>query len=187
MDALFRFLQDWIDRLNPFVLVGPWEQGVMWLGRWSWALGPGIYLRLPLAMKVVVLSCRLRSASFNRATFQTADGRNLTISGGVPYHITNARDLMMSTDMGEDVFMKMSGSLCREYAKKFPLEEIDADAMGAYVVEKMTAKIRGAVIESPWFVDFADIPTVHLLQTAPWGNTGSGGTLNLSAPMGSTR
>lgn len=138
-------------------------------------------------MQVLVLSCRRRMAAFNRATFRTADGHNLTVSGAVPYHITSVKELMMCTDMGEDTLMKLSGSLCREYAEGLSLSRITAAEMGVYVATQMTESLRGIVVQPAEFVDFAELRTHHLLITNPWGNTYSGGTLNLSTPMGAGR
>lgn len=88
--GLFEWLRDTLRSLRPWVIVQPWEQGVMtWCGKRARLIGPGLHVKVPVMHEANIHPIRTRTVSAPLQTLRSADGRIVTIGIIVQHRITD--------------------------------------------------------------------------------------------------
>jgi regulator of protease activity HflC (stomatin/prohibitin superfamily) len=109
MDQIIAFIRQFIDLFVWWVIIKPWEQGVLVrLGKRVFLLYPGVHLRIPIIDSVFVQNTRRRMAITGRQTILSADGKSVTLCVSVGYAIDNILLLYNTLHHAEDTIINIT-------------------------------------------------------------------------------
>ena len=92
MTPLIEFIIGLIEQARLFVTIQPWERGV-WVtgGKWVRTLNPGIHLTIPFLTEIFTSEVIEQVVDFRCITCLTKDQKNIAISPGLSYVISDVR------------------------------------------------------------------------------------------------
>ncbi len=143
MNWIGTVLQNMAKPLQWWVVIAPWEQGVLVrLGKNPRLLRDGIHFRIPFIDRVHRISTRLRMVSEGGTTVTTKDGKAVTIGIGVQYGINNALKMMHAVARPEMMLLIKAQALITEYAAGRRSEDLSCCAVNE--------EMKGRLPESEW-------------------------------------
>src|SRR5690348_17517081 len=88
MQALLEFISQFLNELKPWVVVMPWENGILVrAGRHIHSLTPGFHFRFPILDNCHTLNVKPRVVNLPHQSLKTVDGKNLAVSGALAYSV----------------------------------------------------------------------------------------------------
>jgi regulator of protease activity HflC (stomatin/prohibitin superfamily) len=109
MDQIISFIRQFIDLFVWWVIIKPWEQGVLVrAGKHVHLLNAGVHLRIPILDSYYIQSTRKRMSVTGRQTVQSADGKSMTFCAAISYSIADVLKLYNTLHHAEDTVRNMT-------------------------------------------------------------------------------
>jgi regulator of protease activity HflC (stomatin/prohibitin superfamily) len=126
MLELVRLLIDTAGVLIPFRIVSTWQMGLyFWCGRYQWTTGPGIKLVFPYLCEVKTVSVVREVGTTPLQTITLRDGRQLTYSASIAYHVTDANLAHNTVGHWSETLLELSAGIISEVLADAESERFD--------------------------------------------------------------
>lgn len=189
MSAVQELVRQFGNLFRWWVVVAPWEQAIrVRLGKHVTLLGPGVYLRIPGVDQVYRQSVRRRFSNLPTQTISTKDGRALTISGAIGYHIQDIGRLYDTLHHAEDTLQSEVMAVVARQIRARDLSECDPGEVEAAATAELDFLRYGIAGVEFVITDFVAVRTYRLIQGSPKDyNSGADGVLSTSNVDGGPR
>lgn len=115
MSEFLRLLLDSVEFLWPFKRVQEWERGCLYVWGHYWrTVGPGIYLVVPWFMRMIEVSVVPGIHWTPLQTITLADGRQLTFSLSVTYHVEDPERATNLVERYEETMVEFAAGMVAE-------------------------------------------------------------------------
>ena len=165
MESLNQILQVLIKLLDWYVLVMPWEQGVLVrLGKYPKLIEKGIHFKIPFLDRVFVQESRTRLIDLPMQTLSTKDNRTLTIKPVVTYHLV---DIMLTFNTLAHPEMTLSGIVLgylSDYVSSKTFDELNKMDAEKFAQDSTDAKNFGLSDIDVKITSWTEVPALRLLQ-----------------------
>jgi len=173
MSEFLRSLLSGVRRLRPFVVVGPWEQGVrIRFGKTAKLLYPGFHLIIPILDRVFVYGTQRRTVNIPMQTVTTSDGAPITIAGACAYTIKNLLTLYTSLHCPDDAVISFSQGAVAKFVTGHPVAEIDPEKIEAYVVKQIDLTKYGLSQIEVFITDMVRVKTYRIINDSRYQSLG---------------
>lgn len=172
-DKLFDFLISILKFFQFLDVVDAYQAGVVLrFGKFHREVGPGLVWLLPFFIdKLVWDNVVIEPLSIGPQSLTTKDGKSVVISPIVYFRIVEPRVFLLDVE-GRNVIVKTTTcSVTSLYVRKHTwaeLQELDIENDLAILVRRKAKKF-GVGIEEIGLEDFAECPSIRLIQPVPLG------------------
>lgn len=165
MNQLKDFFQWILDAIKIWVIIQPWEQGLLVRnGSTMKKLKGGIYFKIPYLDSVYVQETRLRVITLSMQTLTTKDGHTITINSSVGYVIEDLQKLYLTLYHPESTLTNIAMGEVAEFLYTHNKTEITPKDIENKVLEKLKADDYGLKFEYYKITNFAVVKTYRLIQ-----------------------
>lgn len=180
MSEFFRSLISGARRLRPFVVVGPWEQGVrIRFGKTAKLLGPGWHWIIPILDRVIVHGVQRRTVNIPMQTVTTSDGIPITIAGACAYTIKDLLTLYRELHCPDDAVISFSQGAVAKYITTNSVTKINPASIAAFVVEETDLSKYGLSQIEVFITDMVRVKTYRIINDSRYNSFGD--TLRLTS------
>ena len=157
MTPLIEFFIDLLEQARLFVTIQPWERGV-WVtcGKWVRTLQPGVHLTIPFMTEVFTSEVNEQVVDFRCITCLTKDKKNLAISPGLSYIISDVRRAYENVKDWDDSVETLVLGVTHKYINSHTLDEcLDTEEIIKRIQSevKRYAKKWGIEVMRVWITD----------------------------------
>ena len=174
---LWQFLIGMFWYLWPFTWIDLWERGLLIIaGRWAFRLGPGIWPRVPLLMKVEVMPIKESTLDLPTQPLETLDSYPVGVSGRVVYEISDIRKCFLDVDDPED---RLESEAMFEIAQYVAYNNYDEISKGEMEKEVLPALQAAA---PKWGINVIGFGITHLIESRAYYIMTDGGGTEVAFP-----
>ena len=96
-DTLVAWIREYFEKFWPIEWVRPWERGVIIHGSWTREVGPGFFLRVPLAGEIVKVGVKPETADCETQYAISQDGTPWLVSISLLYEVDDVVTALIMT------------------------------------------------------------------------------------------
>lgn len=184
MNSIVAAIGRWFNHLRVFVIIQPWEQGLLVRrGRSVRLLAPGVHARVPIIDEVYRQSIRMRTVTLSLQTVSTADGVTLTIGAALGYTIGSIERLYATLHHAEDTLAQMASSAIARSVYSAAREHVTPESVVKAVTAELNADFSqfGLTDVSVRLTDFAFVRAYRLVMDQRWVARQTDGLSTVSA------
>ncbi len=179
MSEFFRSLITGARRLRPFVVVGPWEQGVrIRFGKTAKLFTPGWHWVIPVLDRIIVHGTQRRTVNIPMQTVTTSDGVPITIAGACAYTIKNLLTLYMQLHCPDDAVINFSQGAIAKYVTGNPVASANPNKITEFVIKEIDLTRYGLSQIEVFITDMVRVKTYRIINDSRYGSLGD--TLRLT-------
>lgn len=179
MSEFLRSLLSGARRLRPFVVVGPWEQGIrIRFGKVAKLLLPGLHWIVPILDRVIIHGTQRRTVNIPMQTVTTSDGAPITIAGACAYTIKNLLTLYSELHCPDDAVISFSQGAVAKYVTGNPVTSADPAKIAAFVVKEIDLTKYGLSQIEVFITDLVRVKTYRIINDSRYQSLGD--TLRLT-------
>ena len=174
-------IAEWLNRVRFWYTVRPWERAIrVRCGRWIVAISPGLHFRIPLLDEVFCQNVRQRVLNLPIQTATTTNGKAVTLSGAVRWHIADVELIYQKLHTPEDwIYNTVLAALAEVIFSATTV--LSPQSVGELATAKVQddSRAMGLEIEAVSITDFAMVRTYRLIS----GEGNSGWSWNRVGPL----
>jgi regulator of protease activity HflC (stomatin/prohibitin superfamily) len=139
MDVLWQFFINFWNELNPVTRVQPWQAGLYILaGRWTKAVGPGVWPCLPLLLRMETLDVVEQIVDLPNQILQTCDNGSLIVSGAIQYRIADIQKYYLKVQDPDEslqalAMLEIASFIGHANSDEVTIQTIEAEAQAMYL------------------------------------------------------
>ena len=165
MESLNQILQVLIKLLDWYVLVMPWEQGVLVrLGKYPKLIEKGIHFIIPFLDRVFIQENRMRLIDIPMQTLSTKDNRVLTIKPVVMYHVVDIMTLFNTLTYPEMTLSGIVLGYLSDYVSSVTFDELSKVHAEEFAKLNTDSKQFGLSDIDVKITSWTEVPALRLLQ-----------------------
>ncbi len=172
MQAVIDFIINIADRLRPWAIVDPWEEGIRvrtlpYFGQWVKDIKPGATFTLPFFDGIETINVKRQIQDLPDQDVETSDRVAMKISASVVYSIRHARRTWMDTQEHDEAITLIAMEAIASFVNKTEYSEVTVEAIRNAVLPP----VRQAAWK--WGVEIEAVGVTHLSKQRVYSITTS--------------
>lgn len=166
-EKLIDIITNWASSLAPFVIVNPYEEGVLnRLGKFKKIVSPGIHFKIPIVDEVITQYTVTTTLSLPAQSLYTIDKQNIVVKGVVKYKITDVKVFLLEVYDSQDAISDMTQSIIKNIIMSKTLDECIDPEIDGVLTKKARVEVRkwGVEINQVTLTDLAPIRSFRLIN-----------------------
>jgi regulator of protease activity HflC (stomatin/prohibitin superfamily) len=168
-EKLIDIVTNWASSLAPFVIVNPYEEGVLnRAGKFKKIVSPGIYFKIPIIDEVVTQYTVTTTLSLPAQSLYTIDKQNIVVKGVVKYKISDVKVFLLEVYDAQDAISDMTQSIIKNIIMSKTLDECIDPEIDNILTKKARVEVKkwGVEINQVTLTDLAPIRSFRLINDA---------------------
>jgi regulator of protease activity HflC (stomatin/prohibitin superfamily) len=166
-EKLIDILTNWASLLAPFVIVNPYEEGVLnRVGKFKKVISPGIHFKIPILDEVITQYTVTTTLSLPAQSLYTIDKQNIVVKGVVKYKISDVKIFLLEVYDAQDAISDMTQSIIKNIIMSKTVEECIDPEIDNILTKKARVEVRkwGVEINQVTLTDLAPIRSFRLIN-----------------------
>lgn len=167
IERLIDILTNWASSLAPFVIVNPYEEGVLnRAGKFKKVVSPGIHFKIPLIDEIITQYTVMTTLSLPAQSLYTIDKQNIVVKGVVKYKISDVKIFLLEVYDAKDVISDMAQSIIKNIIMSKTMEECIDSEIDNTLTKKVRAEVKkwGVEVNQVTLTDLAPIRSFRLIN-----------------------
>ncbi len=168
-EKLIDIITNWASLLSPFVIVNPYEEGVLnRAGKFKKIVSPGIHFKIPIIDEVVTQYTVTTTLSLPAQSLYTIDKQNIVVKGVVKYKISDVKVFLLEVYDAQDAISDMTQSIIKNIIMSKTLDECIDPEIDNVLTKKARVEVKkwGVEINQVTLTDLAPIRSFRLINDA---------------------
>jgi regulator of protease activity HflC (stomatin/prohibitin superfamily) len=166
-EKLIEIITNWASLLAPFVIVNPYEEGVLnRVGKFKKVISPGIHFKIPILDEVVTQYTVTTTLSLPAQSLYTIDKQNIVVKGVVKYKISDVKIFLLEVYDAQDAISDMTQSIIKNIIMSKTMEECIDPEIDNILTKKARVEVKkwGVEINQVTLTDLAPIRSFRLIN-----------------------
>jgi len=166
-EKLIEIITNWASLLAPFVIVNPYEEGVLnRVGKFKKVISPGIHFKIPILDEVVTQYTVTTTLSLPAQSLYTIDKQNIVVKGVVKYKISDVKIFLLEVYDAQDAISDMTQSIIKNIIMSKTVEECIDPEIDNILTKKARVEVKkwGVEINQVTLTDLAPIRSFRLIN-----------------------
>lgn len=166
-EKLIDILTNWATSLAPFVIINPYEEGVLnRVGVFKKVLSSGIHFKIPLLDEVITQYIVTTTLSLPAQSLYTIDKQNIVVKGVVKYKIADVKVFLLEVYDAQDAISDMTQSIIKNIVMSKTLDECIDPEIDNVLTKKARIEVKkwGVEINQVTLTDLAPIRSFRLIN-----------------------
>jgi regulator of protease activity HflC (stomatin/prohibitin superfamily) len=166
-EKLIEIITNWASLLAPFVIVNPYEEGVLnRVGKFKKVISPGIHFKIPILDEVITQYTVTTTLSLPAQSLYTIDKQNIVVKGVVKYKISDVKIFLLEVYDAQDAISDMTQSIIKNIIMSKTMEECIDPEIDNILTKKARVEVKkwGVEINQVTLTDLAPIRSFRLIN-----------------------